>query len=65
MASWWQGQFSVPWWSLCTEMQFYLLLPWLMRNGTGFWPALAVSCALTVVLYLVTAALLARFGIRI
>lgn len=22
--------FSVPWWSLCTEMQFYLLLPWLM-----------------------------------
>lgn len=22
--------FSVPWWSLCTEMQFYLLLPWIM-----------------------------------
>ncbi|QKE65779.1 acyltransferase [Aquipseudomonas campi] len=22
--------FSVSWWSLCTEMQFYLLLPWLM-----------------------------------
>lgn len=22
--------FSVPWWSLCTEVQFYLLLPWLM-----------------------------------
>lgn len=22
--------FSVPWWSLCTEMQFYVLLPWLM-----------------------------------
>lgn len=22
--------FSVPWWSLSTEMQFYLLLPWLM-----------------------------------
>ena len=22
--------FSVPWWSLCTEIQFYLLLPWLM-----------------------------------
>jgi peptidoglycan/LPS O-acetylase OafA/YrhL len=22
--------FSVPWWSLCTEVQFYLLLPWIM-----------------------------------
>lgn len=22
--------FSVPWWSLCTELQFYLLLPWIM-----------------------------------
>lgn len=22
--------FSVPWWSLCTEVQFYLVLPWLM-----------------------------------
>lgn len=22
--------YSVPWWTLCTEMQFYLLLPWLM-----------------------------------
>lgn len=22
--------FSVPWWSLCTEVQFYLLLPWAM-----------------------------------
>ncbi|MGL4316268.1 MAG: acyltransferase family protein [Pseudomonas sp.] len=22
--------FSIPWWSLCTEMQFYLVLPWIM-----------------------------------
>ncbi|MBC9252896.1 hypothetical protein A9179_21740 [Pseudomonas alcaligenes] len=32
--------FSVPWWSLCTEMQFYLLLPWLMlllRYRVGRW----------------------------
>lgn len=32
--------FSVPWWSLCTEMQFYLLLPWLMlllHSRTGRW----------------------------
>lgn len=32
--------FSVPWWSLCTEIQFYLLLPWVMwllRYRTGRW----------------------------
>ena len=52
-------------WLVLPTLPMFLLLPWLMRNGTGFWPALAVSCALTVVLYLVTATLLARFGIRI
>jgi len=32
--------FSVPWWSLCTEIQFYLLLPWVMlllRGALGRW----------------------------
>ncbi|MBD9679919.1 acyltransferase [Pseudomonas sp. PDM18] len=32
--------FSVPWWSLCTEIQFYLLLPWVMwlvRFRAGRW----------------------------
>lgn len=32
--------FSVPWWSLCTEAQFYLLLPWVMlalRYRRGLW----------------------------
>jgi len=32
--------FSVPWWSLCTELQFYILLPWVMlglRYRVGRW----------------------------
>lgn len=45
--------FSVPWWSLCTEVQFYLLLPWVMlglhfRRGR----------------YLVVAAAIAWFGLH-
>jgi peptidoglycan/LPS O-acetylase OafA/YrhL len=45
--------FSVPWWSLCTEVQFYVLLPWVMlglyfRRGR----------------YLVMAAAIAWFGLH-
>ena len=32
--------FALPWWTLCTEVQFYLLLPWLMlipRMRLGGW----------------------------
>ncbi|MFI8746542.1 acyltransferase family protein [Pseudomonas sp. NPDC077186] len=32
--------FSVPWWSLCTELQFYIVLPWIMlglRCRAGRW----------------------------
>lgn len=47
--------FSVPWWSLSTEMQFYLLLPWLMlalryRSGR-YWLAGIVLLWLTLHCY--------------
>jgi len=45
--------FSVPWWSLCTEVQFYLLLPWVML-GLHF----------RLGRYLVIAAALAWFGLH-
>lgn len=38
--------FSVPWWSLSTEMQFYLLLPWVMfalRYRFGRWLMIAAG----------------------
>jgi len=37
----------------------------LLRGGIGFWPALIAGMALTVVLYLITVAVLARFGITL
>ncbi|MFG0382625.1 acyltransferase family protein [Pseudomonas sp. zbq_18] len=37
--------FSVPWWSLCTEVQFYLLLPWLMLALHYRWGRWLVACA--------------------
>ncbi|MDH1009589.1 acyltransferase [Pseudomonas nicosulfuronedens] len=40
--------FSVPWWSLCTEIQFYLVLPWVMwllRFAAGRWLVAAALLA--------------------
>ena len=32
---------------------------------TAFWPSLAAGCAMTIMLYLATTAILARFGVRL
>jgi hypothetical protein len=44
------------------SLPMFLVLPAMLRAGVGFWPALAASSALTVVLYFITAWALARFG---
>ncbi|MGN7998505.1 hypothetical protein [Sphingomonas sp. 22176] len=43
----------------------FLLVPALMRSGVGFTPALLAGIALTILLYFLTAAALARFGITL
>ena len=40
----------------------FLVLPAMLRNGFAFWTALAISCALTVALYLVAVWLLPKLG---
>jgi hypothetical protein len=52
-------------WYFLPTIPMFLLIPALLRNGTGFWPSLAAGLALTVTLYLLTAFLLARFNVRI
>ncbi len=47
------------------SLPMFLLIPWMLRSGFGFWVALAAGIFLTVALYLLTATLAARFGIRI
>jgi hypothetical protein len=43
----------------------FLLMPWLLRQGLGFWPTLLIGCALTIVLYLAMVAAGPRFGLRL
>ncbi|MBU1212178.1 MAG: DUF3147 family protein [Alphaproteobacteria bacterium] len=52
-------------WLVLPTMPMFLVLPWLLRQGTGFWLALGVSCLMTVALYLLTLWLLPRLGISI
>jgi hypothetical protein len=52
-------------WYFLPTIPMFLLIPALLRNGTSFWVSLAAGLGLTVILYLLTAALLARFDVRI
>ena len=46
-------------------LPMFLLVPWFLRLGWSFWPALAVGVAITIVLYFVTLRLLAATGIQL
>ena len=52
-------------WYVIPSLPMFLVIPALLRRGVGFWPALLVGCALTVVLYGVTVAVAARVGVRL
>lgn len=49
-------------WYFLPSLPMFVLIPVMLRAGTGFWPALAAGCALAVALYGVTTLLLARGG---
>ena len=47
------------------SLPMFLLIPWMLRGGFAFWIALGAGIAVTVLLYLLTTMLAARFGVRI
>lgn len=52
-------------WYVLPSLPMFLLIPWMLRRGVDFWPALAAGCALTIGAYLVTVLIAARFGVRL
>lgn len=52
-------------WYVLPSLPMFLLVPALLRSGVGFAPALLAGIALTILLYFLTAAALARFGITL
>jgi hypothetical protein len=51
-------------WFVLPTMPLFLLLPWLLRHGVGFWPAMAIGAVVTVGLYLLTVQLLGMAGFK-
>jgi hypothetical protein len=52
-------------WFVLPSLPMFLLIPWMMRNGAGFYVALAIGCAVTITLYLGMTWLGPRFGLRL
>jgi len=50
-------------WYVLPSLPMFLILPWLLRAGLGFWPALAFGCAVTFGLYLALLWLAPRFNL--
>lgn len=52
-------------WFVLPTLPMFLLMPWLIKKLGGFWPALGAGIALTVILYLITMALLKKAGVEL
>jgi hypothetical protein len=50
-------------WFVLPTLPMFLILPWMLRHGWGFWAALVANCVLTVGFFWLTVFVLRRFGI--
>ena len=59
------AQSEATFWYVLPSLPMFLLIPWMLRTGISFWATLAAGCVLTILLYLVTIVIAARFGVRL
>jgi len=52
-------------WYVLPSLPLFLIVPALLRYGVGFWWALLAGCGVTILLYLVTIPIAARFGVTL
>jgi hypothetical protein len=52
-------------WFVLPSLPMFLILPWMLRHGWGFWAALGVNCLLTAGLFWLTVVILRRFGLNL
>ena len=52
-------------WFVLPSLPMFLLIPLMIRQGFGFWLALAAGCCLTIVLYSAVALVGPKLGLRL
>jgi hypothetical protein len=52
-------------WFVLPSLPMFLLIPALLRQGLGFWYALAAGCLVTIALYLLMTWIAPRLGIQL
>lgn len=52
-------------WFVLPSLPMFLLIPLMIRQGFGFWVALAAGCVLTIVLYSAMTLIGPKFGLRL
>lgn len=52
-------------WLVLASLPLFLVLPALLSHGIMFWPALAIACGVTVVVYLSLIWVLGRFNVQL
>jgi hypothetical protein len=52
-------------WYVLPSLPMFLLIPFLLKRGLGFWPVLAAGCVLTIGLYVLMTWIGPRFGLRL
>ncbi|MBN8817322.1 MAG: DUF3147 family protein [Sphingomonas sp.] len=52
-------------WYVLPSLPMFLLIPVMLRHGAGFWIALLLGCALTMLLYFAMIAVGPRLGLRL
>lgn len=50
-------------WYVLPSLPMFLLIPWLIRSGTGFWLSLGAGCVITILLYVLLLWLGLRFNL--
>lgn len=50
-------------WYVLPSLPMFLLMPWLIRSGLGFWPSLVIGCLVTFGLYMILVWLAPRFNL--
>ena len=59
------AQAQATFWYVLPSIPLFLIVPALLKRGTGFWPALGGGCAVTLLLYLAMIWATGKLGLRL